>query len=324
MRYRQLGQTGISVSEIGFGCWGIGGSDGGAVAYGKTDDVASLRALHAAVEHGINFFDTAAFYGNGHSEELLGAAFSGRRDQVVIASKGGMLNPAGDQDFSPAFIRSCVEGSLRRLGTDYIDLFQWHSPPVSDLDGYAETTALLARFVDEGKIRALGFSARSPAEARIALEKQNFAAVQANLNLADQRAVACGLIDHCGQKSVGLVVRTPLCFGFLTGQYSPEAEFGEGDHRNRWSLEQKSRWANARAEFLSVQGRYEALTSAQFALAYCLSYPEVTSAIPGMLTEDHVRENAAAGTLPVLRETDRAEIERIERERSPDLVKEGR
>lgn len=324
MRLRQLGNSGIRVSEIGFGCWGIGGDHGGAVAYGKTDDTVSIKAIHSALQAGINFFDTADFYGNGHSEELLGRALSGRRQDAILASKGGMLTPAGDQDFSPGHIRQAVEGTLRRLQTDYIDLYQWHSPPVARLGEFADTAAMLADFVRAGKIRKLAFSARSPEEGLVAAKSGDFASVQVNLNLADQRAVACGLIEFCEKSGVGLVIRTPLCFGFLTGEYSADQVFPPGDHRARWSVSQRESWAAARKAFQTVHARYSAMTAAQFALAYCLSYPAVSTVIPGMLTPEQVAENTAAGQLPVLADSDRAAIEEIYLTHEMGLRKEAR
>lgn len=323
MRYRNLGNSGIRVSEIGFGCWGIGGDHGGAVAYGKTDDAVSLKAVHAALDCGINFFDTADFYGNGHSEELLGQALQGRRNSVVIASKGGMLTPAGDQDFSADHIRAAVEGSLRRLQTDYIDLYQWHSPPVSKLAEFSDTAALLDDFKRAGKIRQVAFSARSPEEGLTAAKSGTFASVQVNFNLADQRALGSGLIEYCEESGVGLVIRTPLCFGFLTGEYSAEQTFAPGDHRARWSVSQRESWSAARTAFRTVHARYATMTAAQFALSYCLSYSAVSTTIPGMLTPDQVAENSAAGSLPLLSKSDCIEIEEIYRTLEIGLRKEA-
>src|SRR5437899_9108690 len=125
MNYRALGDTGLRVSEIGFGTWGLGGDTGGAISYGPTSDETSRAALRCALDEGINFFDTSDLYGFGHSEELLGEVFGDCRDQVVIASKGGFVD-AVKQDFSPMHLRNALEKSLRRLRTDYVDLYQLH------------------------------------------------------------------------------------------------------------------------------------------------------------------------------------------------------
>src|ERR1035437_7473489 len=141
MNYRFLGKTGLKVSEVGFGCWGIGGVAPGTKSYGPVDDSQSVRALLQARELGINFFDTSDLYGAGHSEEVLAAAFAGRRAEVLIASKAGVVVDAQAgtqrQDFSPSHIRAALEGSLRRLRTDYIDLYQLHDPPMETLRGDA-------------------------------------------------------------------------------------------------------------------------------------------------------------------------------------------
>jgi len=315
MRYRTLGSTGLRVSEIGFGTWGLGGNAHGAVAYGPTDDAQSLRALGAALDAGINFFDTADFYGFGHSEQVVGAALKAVRSRVVIASKAGMLDAAGTQDFSPRHLRSALERSLARLGTDYIDLYQLHSPPLELLRRDDAVRSELQRFKDEGKIRAFGLSARSPEDAAVAVSELGFQCIQANFNLVDQRALESGLFAACAQRGAGMIARTPLCFGFLTGRYAA-AEFDRHDHRNRWSAEQRSRWAGAMALFVSAMAQRPGQTPAQFALRFCLSFPAVSTAIPGMLTEAHVGENAAASDLGPLAEREVAEIAGVYREHS--------
>src|ERR1700741_5386435 len=170
MRYRTLGSTGIRISEIGFGTWGLGGAAQGAVAYGATQDEQSIRALRAAYDRGVNFFDTADFYGFGHSEKVLGEALRGVRDKVVIATKGGLLDATGAQDFSPAHLRSALDASLQRLGTDYVDLLQLHSPPIDLLVRQSEAIECLQALQREGKVRAFGVSVRSPDDGVLAVE----------------------------------------------------------------------------------------------------------------------------------------------------------
>ncbi len=313
MRYRTLGATGIRVSEIGFGAWGIGGSSNGAVAYGPTDDETSRRAVRSAFECGVNFFDTADFYGFGHSETVLGNALRDVRGNVVIATKAGMLSASGEQDFSPQHLLRSLEKSLSRLGTDYVDLFQLHSPPIDLLlrdDRYVSTLEGLRR---EGKIRAYGISARSPGDALIAVRDLGFRCVQVNFNLLDQRAMETGLFDLCQRKGAGIIGRTPLCFGFLTGQYSAAAQFDPNDHRSRWSLEQRERWASALGLFLAKVKSSAEQTPAQFALRFCLSFAAISTVIPGMLTEEHVRENALASGLGALSDSERTAIVEVYR-----------
>ena len=314
MQYRTLGATGLRVSQIGFGTWGLGGAANGAVAYGPTHDAQSVAALHAARDRGVNFFDTADFYGFGHSEEVLAAAFGEVRGEVVIASKGGMLAD-GSQDFSPRYLRSALERSLRRLRTDYIDLYQLHSPSLGALRSQ-ELRHELDRFRADGKVRAYGVSARSPEDALVAVSELGFKCVQANFSLVDQRALECGLFDACRLARAAVIARTPLCFGFLTGRYSAASAFDPHDHRNRWSPEQRERWAAAMGLFVTAMAKRPGETPAQFALRFCLSCPEVASAIPGMLTPEHVRENAAAGDLGPLAPGELAQIAAVYRQHS--------
>ena len=309
LRYRTLGRTGIAVSEIGFGAWGIGGDAGGAVAYGPAERGESLDALHAALDRGITFYDTADFYGHGRSEELIGEAFGKRRAEVVIATKAGLLRDGAHYDFSPGYLRRSLEASLKRLRTDYVDLYQLHSPPPGAFD--ESTLAALESMRREGRIREIGLSARSPEEARGAIERHGFACVQVNFNLLDQRAPECGLFEIAERERTGMIVRTPLCFGFLTGRYSAHDAFHERDHRRRWSAGQRERWAGATARFADVVAALPGQTPAQFALRYCLSYTCVSSAIPGMLAASHVEENAGAAALPPLGPAERARIAEI-------------
>ena len=297
MRYRQLGATGIRVSEIGFGAWGIGGNAKGAVAYGPADEDESRNALLRAVELGINFFDTSDFYGFGHSEEVLGRALRPVRSSVVIATKVGLLNAAGDQDFSATHIERSLEASLRRLQTDYVDLYQLHSPPLELLKSDSGIVGTLKRLQAAGRIRAFGLSLRAPDDGLEAVRDLGFNCLQVNFNLLDQRAVENGLFDLCSRRNVGVIVRTPLVFGFLTGRYSATADFDPFDHRRRWSPGQLERWASAHHLFTALIDSKNGETPSQFALRFCLSFDCVSTAIPGMLKAEHVIENSEASGL---------------------------
>ena len=316
MKYRKLGKTGLEVSEIGFGTWGIGGTHKGAIAYGPTDDKVSISALHRAYDVGITFYDTADLYGYGHSEELLGSAFETVRDKVIIASKVGFLGFEGNQDFSASHIRKSIESSLKRLQSDYIDLYQLHSPPLELLANQEEILFILQSLVEEGKVRSIGIAVRSPEEGLQAIENFDFQTIQVNFNFTDQRALDIGLFQRCSEKGVGIIVRTPLCFGFLTGHYSVKNSYDTKDHRGNWSKEQVERWANAYKLFstgLKEQGHQ---TNAQIALRFCLSYPNVSTIIPGMLTDEHVQENSASSQLGPLPAKDLQRIHQIYQENS--------
>ena len=152
MRYRPLGSSSIQVSVVGFGAWGIGGRTPGATSYGATDDAVSRRALHEAFDRGITFYDTASVYGDGHSEELIGECFDGRRHEIVIATKAGITSSFRGYDFSAPALRASLEGSLRRLRTDYVDLFQLHNAGPDVVLHQPHIVELLQRFVAEGKV----------------------------------------------------------------------------------------------------------------------------------------------------------------------------
>jgi aryl-alcohol dehydrogenase-like predicted oxidoreductase len=296
MRYRSLGSTGIRVSTIGFGGWGIGGRTAGATSYGQTDDVVSRRALEAAFERGITLYDTSNVYGDGHSETLIGQTFRARRERVVIATKAGMLPSYGGSDFSPAALRASLEDSLRRLGTDYVDILQLHNPLPADIRTRPEILGELERLRADGKARAIGFSTKSPDEARELLWTPNLACLQVNLNLLDWRAVDNGLLDAAARVGVGIIARTPLAFGFLSGRIGPDQTFHHHDHRSQLSRSTVRTRVEVADGIMAVVGDDgEPNARVRAALRFCLSFPAVSTAIPGMLTAEEVEANAAAG-----------------------------
>ena len=218
---RALGRSGIDVSALGMGCWAIGGRfwDGEIpLGWGEVDDDESIRAIHAAVDRGVNFFDTANVYGAGHSERVLGRAFSDRRSSVVIATK---FNSVFDEttrqvtgsDATPQGIRKACEDSLRRLNTDYIDLYQFHD------NGYpAEQAApvrdTLEALVEEGKIRAYGWSTDFVERAEVFVQGANCTAIQLQLNVLDDNPEMIALCEQYNQAAIN---RGPLAMGLLTG-----------------------------------------------------------------------------------------------------------
>ena len=295
MRYRALGRTGLQVSEIGFGAWGIGGRTVGTTSYGDTDDRTSLAALDRALDRGITFFDTSSAYGNGHSEALIGRAFEKKRDRVVIATKAGYDAWDKPPDFSPAAVVASAEASLRRLRSDVIDLFQLHNPPEAALRS-PDLRDALAGLEKAGKIRAWGVSAKSPVEAIAALKEFDVAAIQANFNMMDVR-VLDGLMDEVDRRKAGFIGRTPLCFGFLSGAISKETVFPPGDHRNGWSRAQLDNWIDGASDLLAAIGVTPGPQAAESALRFCLSFPAVSSVIPGILTPGEAAQNARASDL---------------------------
>lgn len=311
MQYRVLGLSGLRVSAIGFGAWGIGGPTAGATSYGPTDDRRSLAALAAALDHGITFFDTAPAYGDGHSEALLGQALKGRRDQVVIASKLGQPRFDAPADLSAAGMRAQIEGSLRRLATDHLDLVQLHSPDPAALLADPGIVETVAGFVRQGLARSWGISAKAPADALVAIERFQAPVVQVNLNLMDRRALESGLLDRCAAAGVGVIARTPLSFGFLAGRLDADAVFPPQDHRSRWSRAQIARWVEGCRLFVAGLADREGQSAAQIALRFCLSHPAVATTIPGMMAPAEVAENAAAGARGPLPPEDLQAIARL-------------
>jgi aryl-alcohol dehydrogenase-like predicted oxidoreductase len=309
MRYRQLGKTDLLVSEVGFGTWGLGGD-----AYGAIEDVQSISCLHAALDRGINFFDTSDLYGSGHSEEVVGEAFHDRRDRALIATKGGLLPHTGFHmpvDFSSGYIRKAFEASLRRLKTDYVDLYQLHSPEISHLTDHPDVLETLRALKSEGKARAIGLSARSPKDALAALALFPFDVVQVNFNLIDHRAHDDGLFAYVEANDVSIIARTPLCFGYLTGRLSgSKTDFSGRDHRSNWPDDQLERWANAPGLFNTLL-KHRVCTPAQFALLFCLSSAAVATTIPGMMQISEVDENVATVALPPLTVDELTEIRHI-------------
>ena len=295
MNYRALGRTGLTVSEIGFGAWGIGGRTVGETSYGDTDDRTSLAALAVALECGITFFDTSAAYGNGHSEELIGRAFAQCRQRVILATKAGYDSWDRPPDFSAGAVTASVERSLVRFGTDYIDLLQLHNAPIEALRTDALQQAI-SRLMADGKIRAWGVSAKAPAEAIEALGLCQAPVVQANFNMMDVRALTSGLFEEISRRDAGFIARTPLCFGFLTGTIGHDTVYPPGDHRLGWSRAQLDNWIDGARELLAAVAASPGKAAVESALRFCLSFPAVSSVIPGILTAAEAKANAKASS----------------------------
>lgn len=300
---RTLGRSGIEVNALGLGCWAIGGLwqlSGKPCGWGEVDDAESIRAIHAALAHGINFFDTAANYGAGHSEHLLGQALAGRRSQVVIATKFGFnVDEAGKQvkrfENNAQVIknvRSACEASLRRLGTDYIDLYQFH---VWDYPAQpaVEVREVLEALVSEGKIRAYGWSTDSVELAQVFAAGKHCATVQHDLNVIMD---APEMLALCEKQNLASVNRSPLARGALTGKYSKNTVFADNDvRRDAWSIEHFFTPTLDKLEMLRAILTSGGRTLTQGALAWVLSRSPKTIPIPGFRTMKQVEENA--GTL---------------------------
>ena len=289
------------VSEIGFGGWGIGKS-----MWGRTDDADSRKALIAAIESGINYFDTAAVYGHGHSERLIGRVAREVGAQVLIGTKGPPKNmewPAHASTrlahaFPGQWIETRVEKSLRNIKTDSLDILMFHVWTDNWLkdDMWPETLDMLKRLKMVGKIRSLGVSINSddPNSALKIVESGTVDMVQVIVNIFDQRATE-KLLPLCKEKNVGIVVRCPFDEGGLTGALTPKTRFEPDDFRSYYFGNDRLSETCKRAEAISkiLVGKHAA-SLAEAALKFCLSFPEVSAVIPGMRTAGHVKENVRA------------------------------
>lgn len=289
------------VSEIGYGTWGIGGIVNGMMSYGPRDDAQSDKSLELAYDLGVTLYDTASSYGFGHSEVLLGKMFCKRRSKIIISTKAGFLNsfPSGcknkNQDFSAKNIKTSILNSLKRLKTDYIDLFQLHSPDYSHLSNNDDLFLLLDNLKKKGLIRYVGLAAKSPSDVMRMLKIYKFDSVQTNFNLTDMRIIDNGLIKYCDAHKLALITRTPLVYGFLTGTFNSSSKFHSSDHRTRFSKEQVNKWCSAleiyKDNFNNLKADY---TLAQKAIKFCLSFDQVSTVLSGMDIPKYVIENLSS------------------------------
>ena len=224
MKYRELGRTGWNISEISFGAWAIGGS------WGKVDDNVSMKALHRAVDMGINFFDTADVYGEGKSEQLLARLKKERSENIFIATKAGRrLNPHIAGGYNKDNLEEFINTNLRNLETDSIDLLQLHCPP-TEVYYMPEVFDILDGFVSVGKIKYFGVSVEKVEEALKAIEYPNVQSIQIIFNMFRQRPMDL-FFDQAIKKKVGILARVPLSSGMLTGKITANSNFDNDDHR---------------------------------------------------------------------------------------------
>ncbi len=298
MHYRKLGNTGISVSEIGFGAWAIGGladAAGTPLGWGRTSDDESLAAIRRARELGVTFFDTADSYGFGRSESLLGIVLSRHRNDVVIATKVGVArdtNGKVQKDFSRKHISHAVDGSLKRLRTDYIDLYQLHNPTIDDLkrDDLHEA---MDRLQEVGKIRFWGVSVTTPEEGIEIINHGWGYVLQVLYNVLNQ-APAEQLLPLAKEKGYGVRARVPLAAGVLTGKYRPDTVFAQTDVRQNFLTPKRLEEAIARVdEARSIIGG-TARSLAEGALRFVLANDAVSTVIPGAKNVRQVEMNVAA------------------------------
>lgn len=305
MNYRFIGNSGMKISEIGLGCWQIGGN------WGKTiSEDRSIEILQSAVDSGVSFFDTADVYGGGRSEKLIGIFLKETDSSVTVATKFGRGGNMYPDNYSEGALRLAVESSLRNLGVDSLDLLQLHCIP-EEVMKEGSVFEWLRNLKREGMIKQFGASVETIDEALLCLEQEGIASLQVIFNLVRQRLVT-DLLPKAEEKAVGIIARVPLASGLLTGKFTKETVFPKDDHRN---FNKDGQAFNVGETFAglpfekgleltdTLKGLIpEGMTMAQMALRWILDHQAVTTVIPGASSSLQIRQNAAISDLPPLSE----------------------
>jgi len=298
MRTRRLGYTDLHLTTIGLGTWAIGGP--WQHGWGPQDDTESIAAIQTALDVGINWIDTAPAYGLGHSEEIVGRAIAGRRDEVIVATKCGLVWEEGntwvDNQLSAGSIESECEASLRRLNVDVIDLYQIHWPLPDE--GIEEAWTTIAKLVQDGKVRYGGVSNFSRAQLERVRPIHPAASLQPPYSMLE-RAVEEELLAYCEANATGVVAYSPMQAGLLTGKYTPKrvAALPDDDWRNRSRHFQEPELGHnlELVEGLRPIAERSGRTLAQLSIAWVLRRPELTAAIVGARRPAQIMETAQAG-----------------------------
>jgi aryl-alcohol dehydrogenase-like predicted oxidoreductase len=322
MQQRPLGKTGFQASVIGFGAWAIGGS------WGDVDDDESLRALHAAADAGVTFFDTADVYGDGRSERLIARFRKDRKEPIVVATKVGRRAPLDLKQYTPENLAEWIDRSRANLDVDRLDLVQLHSLP-TDTYYHPEIFATMDGFIRDGRIASYGVSVERVEEGLKAIEYPNVAAVQIIFNIFRQRPAERFLVE-ARQRNVAVIARVPLASGLLTGKFNRHTHFSATDHRNfnRGGESFDVGETFAGVDYNTALDVVEELrplvpkgmTMAKMALRWILMNDGVSTVIPGAKTAEQARANAAAADLPPLPDAIMARIAVLYREQVAPLV----
>lgn len=309
MQFTRLGQTDLEVSRLCFGTWQTGGE------WGAIEETEAKAAARRALDLGINFFDTAQAYGFGESERLLGESLElgsrSRRDEVVVATKGGLrLEDDGlVRDSSSGWLRRGIESSLRALGTDHVDLYQVHWPDPET--PFEETANALEELVSEGKTRYVGVSNFDADQMAEFEETRKIDTLQPPYHLF-RREIEAEILPYCRERGIGVMVYSPLAHGLLTGKFDTDTEFPEDDWRRRSDVFQGEEF-EGNVQIVKELARFaheRGSTLAQLAVAWTLSSPGVDVAIVGARRADQIEGTAPAGELELSSE-DRAEMDEI-------------
>ena len=296
MNYRKFGNTRLTVSEIGFGAWAIGGpamAGDTPIGWGEVDDATSKQALLKAREQGINFYDTADFYGLGHSEEFIGEVFSSDPEVVLATKVGHRIKDDGSifMDYSKKHIISSCEGSLKRLKRDTVDFYQLHTAKVADLEN-GESIEALEQLEKEGKIRYWGVSLNTfepDPEAAYLFGRGLGQGFQLVLNILNQEALS--IVERASKSGYGVIARMPFQFGLLTGKFNKETCFPADDHRKfRLPPDLLAEFLDALKPVWKLAEKYE-ISQAQLALSFILGFEGVSTVIPGIRTPEQALQN---------------------------------
>jgi len=314
MNYRPLGRTGWNVSEISFGAWALGAD------WGHVSEEDALDALHAAIELGVNFIDTADVYGDGRSERLIAQVLKERPEEIIVATKAGRrLNPHVASGYNAQNLTAFVERSLKNLEVEALDLVQLHCPP-TEVYYMADTFGALDDLVQAGKIKYYGVSVEKVEEAIKAIEFPNVQTVQIIYNIFRRRPAEL-FFKLARQKQVGILARVPLASGLLTGKMTRQSTFGADDHRNynrhgqAFDVGETFSGVDFETGLAAVDEIRalvpEGVTMAQFALRWILMEDAVSCAIPGAKNRQQAVDNARAAALPPLDDDTMARLKSI-------------
>ncbi|MEA5425916.1 aldo/keto reductase [Arcicella lustrica] len=324
MQYRKLGKTGFDISEISLGTWQVGGKWGADFSHETADAI-----LNTAVDAGINFIDTADVYGNGESEKAVGRFVKSHSERLFVATKcGRQLNPHVNQAYQPAVLRKFVEDSLTNMGLETLDLIQLHCPP-TEVYYRPEIFELFDRLKDEGKILNLGISVEKVEEALKGIEYNNVTSVQIIFNVFRQRPAEL-FFEQAKKKDIGVIVRVPLASGLLTGKFSKNSTFTEGDHRNfnrnGEHFDKGETFSGIDYETgLSAVDELKALfpehpNLAPIALRWILQHDAVSTVIPGASRPEQVLSNLDVFNIADLTTQQVSSINQVYQQRIKPLV----
>lgn len=293
-------------NKIGYGTWPLSGDKSGSVSYGKVNEENSRDALNIAFIKGINVYDTSNFYGFGYVEKLIGDVFNNLRNSIAIITKGGFVTK-DIQNFNPKYLMESLLYSLKRLNTDYVNVYMLHSPPVEIiLNKHIQN--FLSKLKEYGLAREVGISVLSPQDGLTATKNLDFDVIEVNYNILDHRAENCGLLKWCKTHNKKTVIRTPLGQGLLSGKFTFNGD--SADIRQQWKREKVTKQTDIYKKMLSVLNLNN-YTDAQNCLRFCLSNPNVSVIIPGMKTREEVLENVVSLNLPSLTDVEIENIKEI-------------